>query len=54
MKQNKIDSGSMSVIKTMEYMIQNNWNQFKSTNDQARVLNSFFEMVNLKVVDSDP
>ena len=28
MKQNKINTGSISVIKTMEYMIQNNWNQF--------------------------
>jgi len=34
-------------------MIQNNWNQFKSINDQSRVLNSFFEMVNLKVVDTN-
>ena len=33
MKQKKIGNGSMSVIKTMEYMIQNNWNQFKTIND---------------------
>ena len=48
-RQRKVSWASTNVFKTLEYMIQNTWNEQRSMNDQARVLNSFFEMAETQI-----
>ena len=44
--------GSSSLLKTMEYVVQNKWNSFSDETDginmQLRVLNTFYEIASLK------
>jgi len=57
MRQNKLgkQKGSTSVIKTLEYMVQNKWQEITDLNDQVRILNSFYEMAKIKlIIDEKP
>lgn len=44
MRQKKLEQGSTSVIKTLEYMIRAKWNEISDLNQQVRVVNSFLNM----------
>jgi hypothetical protein len=50
-RQRKV-GGSQSLLKTIEYVLQNKWNQFSEEQDginmQMRVLNTFYEISSIK------